>query len=332
MVNVKKGPQVYTLWIHDPTFSKEEIVVNPEFFPKIKINDIVEIYAQNNPSRKLCLRVKTIAPVKAGVFDFASRREVVVNVIPDKNAVVDFVEVSFKDQYIGRSDMWRLKLSIQNECVYVLKKLSFAQVRAQVEEMVCNGQKVSSGLIDESTKFVFRSRSAKFILLIQMSKEMWDFADDGDLYFEKAVNGFLKSLFYRWKSLSVNHTITIILFSRTFFDNTEILDEIPHIPRNAQGVLHQDFYKVVVSDETRQDWSQIIVNLKREFNNYHSMVNWDIYGRNSALGKNSTSSQGNFLEAINLGMSYFDNRFHTYWSNDRSCITWHWNIRGGSRY
>eukprot|EP01133_Synstelium_polycarpum_P007289 gene7289-8471_t len=107
--------------------------------------------------------------------------------------------------------MWRLKLSIQNECVYVLKKLSFAQVRAQVEEMVCNAQKVSSGLIDESTKFVFRSRSAKFILLIQMSKEMWDFADDGDLYFEKAVNGFLKSLFSRWKSLSISVLVDALI-------------------------------------------------------------------------------------------------------------------------
>eukprot|EP01133_Synstelium_polycarpum_P004114 gene4114-4804_t len=313
MVNAKKGTGLYTLLLHDQAFSKEEIVVNPEHFPKLKINDILEIYTQNNPTRKLCLRVKTIAPVKAkyiaGIFDFGSRIEVVATIVAPKDAVVDYVEVTFINQYIGRSDMWRLKLSLQQECLYVLKKLSFAQVRAQVKEMVCNGQQVQSGLIDDSTKFVFRSRSAKFIVLIQMSKEMWDFADDGDLYFEKATNGFLKSLFQRWKSLSANHTITIILFSRTFFDSTEILDEIPNIPRNAQGVLHQDFYKVVVSDESRQDWSSVIVSLKKEFNNYHSMVNWDIYGRNSALGRNSTSSQGNFVEAVNLGMSYFDNHY-----------------------
>ncbi|GAM22764.1 hypothetical protein SAMD00019534_059390 [Acytostelium subglobosum LB1] len=318
---MKKGP--YVLWVHDQQFSKEELVVNPEHFPRLRVNDIVEIASPNNPTKRLCLRVKQLAPVKgalqisvakyiASVFDFASsagRREVIVNIIPEKAAIIDYVQVSFKDQYIGRSDMWRLKLSLQNECVYVFKKLAFAQVRAQVEEMVAGGQKVSSGLIVESTKFVFRSRSAKFILLIQMSKEMWDFADDGDLYFEKAVNGFLKSLFARWRALAVNHTITIILFSRTYFDSPEILDEIPDIPRNARGQLFQDFYKVVVSDETRQDWSSIIVNLKREFGNYHAMVNWDIYGRNSALGKNSTASQGNFLEAINLGMSYFDKHY-----------------------
>jgi hypothetical protein len=50
---------------------------------------------------------------------------------------------------------------------------------------------VASGCITENTKFIFRSRSAKMILFFQMSKEMWDFADDGDLYFEKAVSFLL---------------------------------------------------------------------------------------------------------------------------------------------
>ncbi|KYR02324.1 DEP domain containing protein [Tieghemostelium lacteum] len=313
---------LFILWVHDQSFSKEELVINPEHFPKLKVGDIVEVSSTTNTTKTLCLRVKTLAPVRqstlqisiakyiAQVFDFSNRREVIVNIIPEKKAHIDFIELSFKDQYIGRSDMWRLKLSLQNECVYVFKKLAFAQIRAQVEEIVSNGQKISSGLIDENTKFVFRSRSAKFVLFIQMSKEMWDYSTtDGELYFEKAVNGFLKSLFQRWKSLSVNHTITIILFSRTFHESTEILNEINNIPRNSQGKLYQDFYKVVVSEETRPDWSSIIVNLKKEFNNYHTNVNWDIYGRNSALGQNSTASQGNFLEAINLGMSYFDKHY-----------------------
>lgn len=36
-------------------------------------------------------------------------------------------------------------------------------------------------------------------LFIQMSSEMWDFDLYGDLYFEKAVNGFLSELFFKWK-------------------------------------------------------------------------------------------------------------------------------------
>lgn len=46
---------------------------------------------------------------------------------------------------------------------------------------------MSSGLITENTKFIFRSRSANIFLFFQMSREMWEFADDGELYFEKAV-------------------------------------------------------------------------------------------------------------------------------------------------
>lgn len=36
-------------------------------------------------------------------------------------------------------------------------------------------------------------------LFIQMSSEMWEFDVHGDLYFEKAINGFLVDLFQKWK-------------------------------------------------------------------------------------------------------------------------------------
>lgn len=47
---------------------------------------------------------------------------------------------------------------------------------------------------------------------------MWDFDFNGDLFFEKAINGFLYELFTKWKELKVNHDVSIILFSRTFYD------------------------------------------------------------------------------------------------------------------
>lgn len=46
---------------------------------------------------------------------------------------------------------------------------------------------------------VFRSSTSMVYLFIQMSSEMWDFDIHGDLYFEKAVNGFLADLFQKWK-------------------------------------------------------------------------------------------------------------------------------------
>ena len=65
---------------------------------------------------------------------------------------------------------------------------------------------------------VFRSSSALMNLYIQMSQEMWDFDLNGDLSFEKTVNGFLYELFTQWKESNTNQEVTIILFSRTFYE------------------------------------------------------------------------------------------------------------------
>lgn len=46
---------------------------------------------------------------------------------------------------------------------------------------------------------------------------MWEFDLNGDLYFEKVINGFLYELFTQWKNKKANHEVTIVLFSRTFY-------------------------------------------------------------------------------------------------------------------
>lgn len=65
--------------------------------------------------------------------------------------------------------------------------------------MWAHGEQVASGVITEDTKIVYRSASSMVYLFIQMSSEMWDFDINGDLYFEKAVNGFLCDLIAKWK-------------------------------------------------------------------------------------------------------------------------------------
>ncbi len=40
---------------------------------------------------------------------------------------------------------------------------------------------------------------------------MWEFDNYGDLYFEKAVQGFLADLFTQWKVWAHLYTITLIL-------------------------------------------------------------------------------------------------------------------------
>lgn len=71
------------------------------------------------------------------------------------------------------------------------------------------GERVACGVITEDTKIVFRSSTSQVYLFLQMSSEMWDFDIYGDLYFEKAVNGFLSELFAKWKRHGSNHEVTI---------------------------------------------------------------------------------------------------------------------------
>ena len=44
------------------------------------------------------------------------------------------------------------------------------------------------------------------------------FSVPGDLYFEKAVEGFLSDMFDKWKRCGSSHEVTIVLFSRCFYD------------------------------------------------------------------------------------------------------------------
>ena len=54
-------------------------------------------------------------------------------------------------------------------------------------------------------------------LFIQMSSEMWQFDVHGELFYEKAVNGFLAEMFQRWEQKGSSHEVTIVMFSRCFY-------------------------------------------------------------------------------------------------------------------
>uniref|UniRef100_A0A8C9HBM2 GATOR1 complex protein DEPDC5 n=1 Tax=Piliocolobus tephrosceles TaxID=591936 RepID=A0A8C9HBM2_9PRIM len=204
--------KVYKLVIHKKGFggSDDELVVNPKVFPHIKLGDIVEIAHPNDEYSPLLLQVKSLKEdlqketisvdqTVTQVFRLRPYQDVYVNVVDPKDVTLDLVELTFKDQYIGRGDMWRLKKSLVSTCAYITQKVEFAGIRAQAGELWVKNEKVMCGYISEDTRVVFRSTSAMVYIFIQMSCEMWDFDIYGDLYFEKAVNGFLADLFTKWK-------------------------------------------------------------------------------------------------------------------------------------
>lgn len=197
------------------------------------------------------------------------------------------------------------------------KKIEYCggSIRCQVYEMWSQGDRVSCGVISEDTKVVFRSSTSMVYLFIQMSSEMWDFDIHGDLYFEKAVNGFLTDLFMKWKKLGSNHEVTIVLFSRTFYA-ARSLDEFPAHMREClqmdyRGRFYEDFYRVAIQNERNDDWSTMLVQLRRLFTSYQSTV-LKYHERSGVVlpvATNSTAAQGNFLEVLNISLNVFEKHY-----------------------
>uniref|UniRef100_A0A8D2D1S8 GATOR1 complex protein DEPDC5 n=1 Tax=Sciurus vulgaris TaxID=55149 RepID=A0A8D2D1S8_SCIVU len=317
--------KVYKLVIHKKGFggSDDELVVNPKVFPHIKLGDIVEIAHPNDEYSPLLLQVKSLKEdlqketisvdqTVTQVFRLRPYQDVYVNVVDPKDVTLDLVELTFKDQYIGRGDMWRLKKSLVSTCAYITQKVEFAGIRAQAGELWVKNEKVMCGYISEDTRVVFRSTSAMVYIFIQMSCEMWDFDIYGDLYFEKAVNGFLADLFTKWKEKNCSHEVTVVLFSRTFYDAKSI-DEFPEINQASirqdhKGRFYEDFYKVVAQNERREEWTSLLVTIKKLFIQYPVLVRLE-QAEGFPQGDNSTSAQGNYLEAINLSFNVFDKHY-----------------------
>lgn len=201
--------------------------------------------------------------------------------------------------------MWRLQQHLKKTCVYYDKKILYAgSIKATIKRLFANENQVASGYITTSTRMVFRSASAKFFLFIQMSKEMWEFDEDGELYFEKAVSNFLPHLFNRWKEEGANHIVSVVLFTRVYYETKT--DDM----QASDGRYYKDFYKVVADWETTDDWMAIIATLKKEQLTFQPNVLLKSEdGQTLVQGYISTSAEGNVLEAINLALNPFDKHY-----------------------
>ncbi|XP_022108430.1 GATOR complex protein DEPDC5-like isoform X2 [Acanthaster planci] len=316
------------LWVHQKSFCEEELILNPKEFPGIQVGDILEIYHPDENNSHLLLQVKTLKNVElpqkdiisvdqtiANLFQLRAYKDVAVSFVSSLQDVgLDLVELVFKDQYISRSDMWRLKNSLVRSCIHLQQKIEFMGIRAQVSELWARGEKVMCGAVTEDTRVAFRSSTAMVYMFVQMSSEMWDFDTCGDLYIEKAVNGFLTELFGQWKRCNINSELTLVLFSRTIYEAKSINE----FPESMQGALHmdsmgriyEDFYRVVVHNERRDDWMQMLSALKQIMWEYNEAIASSHQGDGLIpKGYNSKAADGNLLEAMNMSLNVFDNHY-----------------------
>ncbi|XP_075160059.1 GATOR complex protein Iml1 isoform X3 [Haematobia irritans] len=322
--------KLYKLYTHSKSYKGNDgdLLINNEEHPDVKAGDIVEVYhREDEENTRVVLQVTTFPEMKRDIISIESavaaqynlRRfaDIVMRPVDVADVMLDSIEITFKDQYMGRSEMWRLKKYLTNTCVYINKKIDYndMQIRCQVYEMWSQGERVSCGVITEDTKIVFRSSTSMVYLFLQMSSEMWDFDIHGDLYFEKAVNGFLTELFHKWKKLGSNHEVTIVLFSRTFY-SAKSLDEFPEymqecLQMDYKGRFYEDFYRVAIQNERNDDWCTILSQLRKLFTSYQSTV-LNYHAREGVQipqAYNSTAAQGNFLEVLNISLNTFEKHY-----------------------
>lgn len=128
------------------------------------------------------------------------------------------MQLSFEDQYAGRNGLWRVQSVLSGMVVYSGQTIHCDGLAMRVIGCFKGKNKVVSGVIHAGTKVAFRSRSAHVMLMIQLSREMWETDNDGLCYVENVVSGVLNDLFQKWTNHNITHSVTIVLFSRTWFD------------------------------------------------------------------------------------------------------------------
>ncbi|KAH7411256.1 vacuolar membrane-associated protein-like protein IML1 [Cadophora sp. MPI-SDFR-AT-0126] len=281
----------------------------------------------------------SIAKHIADAFCLKSRSSVLLSTTDAAQNSASHVEMSFKDEYLARSDMWRLTVAeLSNRTVFKGQKILFmGTIKAQVTSIYVDGRKVQSALFSTNSKPIFRSESARYVLFIQMSKEMWDFDSEGsgEIMFNKVVNGFLPALFKKWASLKAKHLVSIVLFTRMEYETgiaselaTSTHDSSYHtgVQADANKKPYKDFYRVVVSEMASGSWTTILYQLKREFKSFRRDISMHRINTVNAIeaspetnagsvlgtrieAEPSLAMHGNVLEAINLASQQFSHDY-----------------------
>lgn len=172
---------------------------------------------------------------------------------------------------------------------------------------------VSAAYVTARTKTIFRSLSARVTIFIQVCRELWEFAGDGERYNEKIVHSFLPALFAKWRESGTTHIVTIVLISRVYYDEAEIDYAAGPVQQDDEGNWYKDFFKVITDLEVIYDWKPTLVDLKGSFWAFqHDILLADHHHRAILLSPNkpvqarlvgrlSCAHDGPILEALNLG-------------------------------
>ncbi|RDB22222.1 Vacuolar membrane-associated protein IML1 [Hypsizygus marmoreus] len=323
--------KVFNSWVHDIKESTN-VIFNQSWWPGVAEGDLLQVKGsisedpgavflfavpKDDGCAKPQLQISIPKPV-AEAFRLRNNFEVTVTKVDRASWCAEYVEFVFQDQYLGRNDMWRLGEHLVGQCIYTNQEITFVgNIAARIQAIYINGKTVSSACITASTKAVYRSQSAKMTIFIQVCRELWEFAGDGERFYEKIVHSFLPALFSKWRDANTNHIVTIVLISRVYYEESEIDYAAGPLRQDDSGKWYKDFFKVITDLEVIHDWKPTLVSLKDSFwdfqrdilltHHYHQSIQdaatMGPPAQVRLIGRISYAHDGPILEAFNLALN-----------------------------
>lgn len=121
---------LFTLWTHQSSFSNEDVILSKDLFDEfIQVGDFIRITCVDSESNQsamlhnsgLILKVTSMQSGRvevsinkqvADALNIKPYSRVMIHQINPKEYEVDFVELTFKRQFLQRGNMWRFKKSM----------------------------------------------------------------------------------------------------------------------------------------------------------------------------------------------------------------------------
>lgn len=199
--------------------------------------------------------------------------------------------------------MWRISSLLTDMCCYRSQRIHYCEViRASINDIYRNGKKVSFAYIGPNTRIVYRSESSRMVWFIQMSAEMWQFEESGQVIFHKMINSLLPDVFKRWHDNKSHHVVTIVLFTSVDVSGTK-----RQLGHGEIATKTRDYFRVVVDQVHIKEWGRIMEKLRYEFFHFDKEVLLQEDGK--IQGRILPAVKGNLLQAIRIASSLASSKF-----------------------
>lgn len=326
-------PVTMTVWFHEYRAYAEDIMVDSGAIPGMQVGSVYSVEAPKKEgvggpgkSRRLVFVVQPenlLSPETAKsrgnvqlslhlslqrLLDLPPRSPIQIQRVANLEDVeLDAIEIHIKDVNFGRDAQWGLALSLAGTCCHANARVSFLGSRVgTIRACFKHGRKVLSGYIGANTNLVFRLESARLVFLVQMSREMWHFEENGEIMFHKLVNTLLPKVFKAWRDTGAHHLITIVLFTSVDLTRTSWIA----LGGGERPSDCHDYYRVVVDQVSVFIWDKIMASLRLEFANFKRDILTHLARHEKLVqGEFCPAIKGNLLEAIDVAMTLVCDRF-----------------------